>query len=84
LVGAALVSAYRGEVPMGLLVGAASPIGDTGPAQILAWYLRGPLVALVLLIPVALDLSFAIDAAWVAGGLLLWWASRRAESVVRS
>ncbi|MES4907766.1 DUF6297 family protein [Streptomyces sp. NPDC000395] len=85
-VGAALVGAYRGPVPFHLLVGAETPMGNTGPIQTAVWYLRG-LLALMMLTgpPVA---AAAADgacgpqgAAWLllvsVAGLL--WARRTAR-----
>ncbi|MFI5621307.1 hypothetical protein [Streptomyces sp. NPDC051567] len=49
LVGAALVSAYRGPVPAHLMLGSATPLGDTGPLGALLRQVRGPLVTLAAL-----------------------------------
>ncbi len=84
MVGAALVSAYRGEVPTGLLGGGSSPMGDAGPAALLAWYARAPLVALLLLLPTLLGWSVAGTVTAVAAVALLTWAGMRAESMLRA
>jgi hypothetical protein len=81
LVGAALVSAYRGDLPLSLLVGAPTPMGGTGPGQAVLWYVRGPLVALILLLPLALGLSAVQDAA-VAAMIMISWARSRAHRVL--
>jgi hypothetical protein len=48
LVASALVSSYRGRVPLHLMFGGADMgFGGTGPILVLAWYLYGPLVALL-------------------------------------
>jgi hypothetical protein len=48
LVAAALVSSYRGRAPMHLMFsGADMGFGGTGPVLVLAWYLYGPIVALL-------------------------------------
>ncbi|MFC9065083.1 hypothetical protein [Streptomyces harbinensis] len=52
LVGAALVSSYRGQVPPHVMIGVETPAGNTGPFQTALWYARGPLVTLALLAPV--------------------------------
>ncbi|MFD7511068.1 hypothetical protein ACFV5N_17295 [Streptomyces sp. NPDC059853] len=51
LVGAALVSSYRGQVPPHVMVGVETPAGNTGPFQTALWHVRGPLVTLALLAP---------------------------------
>ncbi|WP_063784347.1 ABC transporter ATP-binding protein [Streptomyces sp. SBT349] len=97
LVGAALVSAARGVLPTHLLIGADTPLGNTGPMQAALWYLRGPLVVLALLAP-----PFAASAGADAGGGLgavrpahavwclatgaaaLWWAGRAAGRAARA
>ncbi|HET9656393.1 MAG TPA: hypothetical protein VFP72_13640 [Kineosporiaceae bacterium] len=76
LLGAALVSAYRGDVPVGVLVGASTPMGDSGPSQLLLWYLRGPLVALGLLAPVAVGRGIWLDAIVAASAMVSWSGSR--------
>jgi hypothetical protein len=48
LVAAALVSGYRGRVPLQLMFGGGDMgFGSTGPILLVAWYLYGPLVALL-------------------------------------
>jgi hypothetical protein len=48
LVAAALVSSYRGRVPLHLMFGGADMgFGGTGPILVMAWYLYGPIVALL-------------------------------------
>ncbi|MEV5985550.1 DUF6297 family protein [Streptomyces sp. NPDC052051] len=54
LVAAALVSSYRGVMPIHLTIGVDTPMGNTGPWQAAAWYARGPLVVISLLFPVCL------------------------------
>jgi len=86
LVGAALVSAFRGWAPSSGssgLSGGASPLGDPGPALTVVWYARGPLAALVLLTPIAIDRGDPVTWAVIAAGLLLQWAVRRGDKVVR-
>jgi hypothetical protein len=85
LTGAALVSAYRGEVPLSLAAtGAGSPMGDPGPGALLAWYARAPLVSLLLLLPMLLDWSIASSAAFVGAAATLTWAGTRAEAMLRA
>ena len=85
LTGAALVSAYRGEVPLSLLAtGGASPMGDPGPGALLAWYARAPLVSLLLLLPALLGWSIATSAAFVGAAGMLTWAGIRAEAMLRA
>ncbi|WP_059007522.1 DUF6297 family protein [Streptomyces specialis] len=89
-VAAALVSAYRGTVPLTLLVGSDSPVGNTAPVQTALWYLRGPLAALALTAPVA---EGAADGGTYGAGHLvwqillgaagLWWVHRRATAAHR-
>lgn len=89
-VGGALVGAYRGPVPSGLLVGVDSPMGNTGGVQVVAWYLRGALVAVVPVIA-ALAIPLLRGSGWqVAGSLvlvlgfaLLSWGRSRATSLAR-
>jgi hypothetical protein len=48
LVAASLVSSYRGRAPLHLMFsGADMGFGGTGPVLVLAWYLYGPVVALI-------------------------------------
>ena len=63
--------------------GGASPLGDPGPALTVVWYARGPLAALVLLTPIAIDRGDPVTWAVIAAGLLLQWAVRRGDKVVR-
>jgi hypothetical protein len=83
LVGAALVSAYRGDIPSSILIGVQTPIGDTGPLQVMLWYLRGPLMALVMLVPLALGRAAWLDALLTAL-VTLRWARSRAEATLRT
>ncbi|MEO3750891.1 DUF6297 family protein [Streptomyces sp. B6B3] len=85
LVGAALVSAYRGIMPAALLLGHETPMGNTGPIQAVLWQVRGPLVILASLAVAHLR---APDAPWPGLGVLwvlgtgasaLAWARRRAR-----
>ncbi|MFE9040690.1 DUF6297 family protein [Streptomyces sp. NPDC007818] len=89
LVGAALVSAYRGAVPVHLMIGSMTPLGDTGPLAALLWQVRGPLVALGCLAVVD---GPARGADLGAGGLLwpllvgagmVWWAGATARGTLR-
>ncbi|MFD0340252.1 hypothetical protein ACFVH0_16450 [Streptomyces sp. NPDC127117] len=86
LVTAALVSSYRGVMPIHLLMGADTPMGNTGPWQAVLWYGRGPLVAICLLLPVCL--TVARGQSWSFPQLLwqalvaaagAWWARRTAH-----
>ncbi|GAU66712.1 hypothetical protein SSP35_03_03600 [Streptomyces sp. NBRC 110611] len=90
LVAAALVSAYRGSVPLSMLVGVTTPMGNTAPLQTTVWYLRGPLAALALTAPVAVGVAgggaygvpqLAWQLALGAGGL--WWGRRTAHRLHR-
>ncbi|WP_344320102.1 hypothetical protein [Streptomyces macrosporus] len=85
-VGAALVGAYRGQLPVHLLTGTDTPMGNTAPLQIGLWYLRGMLALLVLVAPVVADAARggeygAGQSVWLlavaAGGL--GWARRTAH-----
>ncbi len=78
MLGAAMVSAYRGDAPLQLLVGPDTPLGGTGPVQLLLWYLRGPLVGIALLVPAILGLAIGAFTAEIAAVALLAWAVRRA------
>lgn len=88
LVGGALVGAYRGQVPVGLLVGVDSPVGNTGGVQVVFWYLRGTLVAVVPLIA-ALAIPLLRGSGWgvaasgvlVLGIALLSWGRSRATAL---
>lgn len=97
LVGAALVSAYRGVLPQRLLarltvgMDTGNPLGDLTPIYAVAWYARGPLVALALVTP-ALHAALASPAGLaeaftaaapllaVATAATLTWTARRAAS----
>ncbi|MEU6893024.1 hypothetical protein ABZ934_14720 [Streptomyces sp. NPDC046557] len=81
MVGAALVSSYRGTVPGHLLIGADTPMGNTAALQTGLWYARGPLVAIVLSAPVlvAVERHHQLGAGhvvWllVVGAAAMWWA----------
>lgn len=99
LVGAALVGAYRGELPQRLLVrlhtGMDTPLGDPTPVAVVVWYSRGLLAALVLLTPALhralhptaeLAGAFATTAPWLAAAaaLLLIWARGQAAKRYRA
>ncbi len=85
LVGAALVSAYRGVMPGDLLLGHETPMGNTGPIQAVLWHVRGPMVVLAALVAAHLR---APDGPW-SGLAVLWvlgtgasalaWAHRTAR-----
>ncbi|MFJ2558338.1 MULTISPECIES: DUF6297 family protein [unclassified Streptomyces] len=86
LVGAALVSAYRGAVPPQVLIGGETPMGNTAALQTAVWYGRGPLGALALTTPVMVaatrqDQVGAGQLAWLllVGACGLWWARRTAH-----
>lgn len=89
LVGAALVSAYRGPVPPHLMLGSMTPLGDTGPLGALLWQVRGPAVALGCL--AALDGPArgtdpdVVGLLWplVVGAATIWWAGVTARKTVR-
>lgn len=85
---AALVSSYRGVMPVHVVVGLSTPMGDTGPAQMAVWYLRGPLAAVALTAPAQLSVvggggygvpQLTWHALLAAAGL--WWARRTAHSL---
>jgi hypothetical protein len=85
MVGASLVSAYRGDAPLTLLAsGAGSPMGDPGPASLLAWYARAPIVAVVLLVPAVLGWSVAGTVTAIGAVIMLTWAGIRAEAMLRA
>ncbi|MEU5125861.1 hypothetical protein [Streptomyces mobaraensis] len=92
LVGAALVSAYRGALPPQAVVGTDTPFGNTAMFQLAGWYLRGPLGALVTTGPaLALVLLHrgpapAAVAGWLAaaGAAHLWWAHHTARRLHRT
>jgi hypothetical protein len=77
LVGAALLDAGRGSVPPHLLVGVETPMGNTGPFQVLFWYLRGPFACMVLLVPPLVTAPGVVPTLWTAlgGAALLGWAA---------
>ena len=82
LTGGALVSAFRGDVPLGLLnTGTPSPTGDPGPLLVVLWYLRGPLTAVVLLLPLALGGHRTLSAS-VAAAVMIGWATYQARRVL--
>ncbi|MER5727525.1 hypothetical protein ABT084_04065 [Streptomyces sp. NPDC002138] len=97
LVGAALVSACRGTLPLELLVGADTAMGNTAVIQVAVWYLRGPLAACAVLFPflayglrcVERGAPSLLAGCVMGGGLLLGtaglaaWAGVRAWSHVR-
>ena len=97
LVLAAIASACKGLLPVRLLVGAETPMGNTAPGQVLFWYLRAPIVATLLLSPVVylplLLVSYGFPAYGLLGPLgvhlalttggLAWWVRRRAASHYR-
>ncbi|MFD7282764.1 DUF6297 family protein [Streptomyces sp. NPDC059862] len=89
LVGAALVSAYRGTVPVHLMTGSMTPLGDTGPFGALLWQVRGPLVALGALAVVDGPLRGAepdvVGLLWppLVGAGTAWWAGVTARRTVR-
>ncbi|WP_338320472.1 hypothetical protein [Streptomyces lonarensis] len=89
LVGAAVVSAYRGVVPPHLMVGASTPMGDSGPFAALLWQVRGPLVGLLAVVAVAAPLRGATGGVASAVGTLLvgagmlWWAAATARRTAR-
>lgn len=66
MVAASMASACRGPTPVEMLAGVMTPLGSTGPLQAVLWYLRGPLVALVVATPVTL---WVVDVGTI-GGLL--------------
>ncbi|HWM39090.1 MAG TPA: DUF6297 family protein [Streptomyces sp.] len=81
MVGAALVSAYRGSMPPHVALGVETPFGNTAPLQMTAWYLRGPLGALLATVPVLVftadrGASGAGGTAWLlaVGAVQLLWA----------
>ncbi|NJP69031.1 hypothetical protein HCJ92_22790, partial [Streptomyces sp. ventii] len=89
LVGAAVVSAYRGVVPPHLMIGSSTPAGDTGPFGALLWQVRGPLVGLLAVVAVAAPLRGATGGVASAAGTLLvgagmlWWAAATARRTAR-
>lgn len=90
LIAAALVSANKGTLPLSLLIGAETAFGNTAPAQVLLWYVRAPLAACVLLIPVVTVMAsggvrpLACVFAAVVGLLGFFWAWWRARRLYRN
>ncbi|MGD9484704.1 DUF6297 family protein [Streptomyces sp. TRM70308] len=80
MVGAALVSAYRGSLPAHVALGVETPFGNTAPFQMALWYARGPLGALLCTVPplaatvhaAALPLPWALWLVVAAPGSALW------------
>ncbi|MET8753097.1 hypothetical protein ABZW32_23775 [Streptomyces sp. NPDC004667] len=86
MVGAALVSSYRGAVPGHLLIGADTPMGNTAVLQTGLWYARGPLAASVLSAPVLVTVQRhhqlgAGHVLWLlaVGAAGMWWARSTAH-----
>ncbi|MFF0739479.1 DUF6297 family protein [Streptomyces sp. NPDC004111] len=83
---AALVSSYRGIMPVHVLIGTHTPMGSTGPWQAALWYARGPLAALLLTAPVLITaigrgaygpVHLLCQLLTAAAGL--WWTRRTAH-----
>jgi hypothetical protein len=99
LVAAALVSAYRGRVPLHLMFGGGDMgFGSTGPILLLVWYLYGPILALLTgqaalaplttawrhgTAPLAPILN-AILLAAIASAAILLWTGKRASNRQKS
>ncbi|WP_062209854.1 DUF6297 family protein [Streptomyces sp. NBRC 109706] len=82
LLGAALVSAYRGIMPASMMLGVETPAGNSGPAQALLWQGRGPLLTLPALLPTQLASGPAAPPAlWAVavGTAALAWARHTAR-----
>ncbi|UED85379.1 DUF6297 family protein [Streptomyces profundus] len=82
LLGASLVSAYRGIMPGSMMLGVETPAGNSGPVQALLWQGRGPLLTLSALLPAQLaDGPFALPAIWAVavGVAALGWARHAAR-----
>ncbi|GAA3519847.1 DUF6297 family protein [Actinocatenispora rupis] len=89
LVFAALVSAYRGPVPAAAMNGPDTPAGNLGMVTVVAWYVAGPLVAVVLLLP-PMHLTLGAHAPGSVLNYVLWglavaailafWSVRRAHN----
>lgn len=89
LVFAALVSAYRGPVPAAAMNGPDTPAGNLGMVTVAAWYVAGPLVAIVLLLP-PMHLTLGAHAPGSVLNYVLWglavaavlafWSVRRAHA----
>ena len=76
---AALVTAYRGDLPPHLLVGTDTGVGNTAVFNVLAWRARGPLVVLGLAAPAYLPSFPALVAlGWFAVVTVaaFWWVRR--------
>jgi Family of unknown function (DUF6297) len=95
LVAAALVSAYRGRVPLHLMFGGGDMgFGSPGPLLLLVWYLYGPIIALLggqaALAPLTTawrhgtsPLAPALNAVLLAAvttALILLWTGKRASN----
>ncbi|WP_455354548.1 DUF6297 family protein [Streptomyces sp. SYSU K217416] len=78
LVAAGPVSACRGTLPVELLVGAETPLGNTAPVNLAVWYLRGPAVALLVLFPVVTLLLRDEPPGWSVVAVLLYLLSATA------
>ncbi|CAM5243814.1 hypothetical protein GCM10010329_44110 [Streptomyces spiroverticillatus] len=86
LVGGALVSAYRGAMPVEVLIGGETPMGNTGPLQAVLWYGRGVAGALALAAPCLLVTvrqgGFGVgELGWLllAGLVMLGWGRSTAR-----
>lgn len=89
-VAAALVNSYRGVIPPHILVGTQTPMGGTAPLQTVVWYLRGPLAALIVTVPVLVSVvhdgtytPLRLVGQLAAGAVGLWWAGRTAHRLSR-
>ncbi|WP_157036446.1 DUF6297 family protein [Streptomonospora alba] len=85
-VAAALVSLYRGTLPLHLAVGYDTPFGNSAPMQILLWHTAGPASLVALAWPTvsgALTEPWTV-ALWLLAGTaaLTWWAQRRAGNAL--
>ncbi|MGC0419909.1 DUF6297 family protein [Embleya sp. AB8] len=69
LTAAALISAHRGPLPAHILLGTDTPMGNTALGQATAWYLRGPIAALLTTTP---PLAMATAAGSIPPATLLW------------
>ncbi|MFJ2745189.1 DUF6297 family protein [Streptomyces sp. NPDC087440] len=86
LVGGALVSAYRGAMPVEVLIGGETPMGNTGPLQAVLWYGRGVVGAVALAAPCLLltvrqgTVGVAhLACLLLAGAVMLGWSRRTAR-----
>lgn len=94
LVAAAMVSAYRGPVPAVAQLGTDTPMGNTAMVQVVGWYVAGPLVAVVLLLPPARAVVSGhpdqgallryVLWGWAVAAVLTFWAVRRAAKREKS